>query len=773
MITLKGTIKKILYRNESNMYTVVSLKSDDDDEEVTCVGCIPSINEEEYVEITGDFIVNKKYGEQIAISGISVIVPTDEASMERYLASGSIKNIGPKKAKDIVKKFGKDTFRIIAEEPERLAEIKGISERMAMEIGVFFAEKYEQRDAIMFLSKFNISNTLAIKIYNFYGKRLYDVIRNNPYRIIQDIPYVGFKTADEIALNAGIQGNDGYRIGAALYYTLMKCVQRGHTYYPKQMLFKEAREFVQADDEEFEVQLVRLTQERTVIIKQGEDDIYVYPKSFYYKELNTARMLTDLNISYDVTDKHIEDAIKNIEKSSNIELDDLQKDAVRMAARHGIFILTGGPGTGKTTSTNAIITYFENEGMEVLLTAPTGRAAKRMSEATGKEAKTIHRLLEFSGGTKKDENDTIALLNGFGRNEENPLETDVLIVDEMSMVDINLMYALLKAVTVGTRMILVGDADQLPSVGPGNVLKDMIGSGSFKSVRLTRIFRQAEESDIVLNAHRINMGHEISLENKAGSDFFFIKRMDSDVIVEAIIYMIKKKISEHVGVSPMEVQVLTPSKTGELGTEKLNEKLQAALNPPDSKKAEKKLESGKCLRVGDKVMQIKNDYQLEWSIKGNYGIVLESGTGVFNGESGIIKDISNITEKVVVEFEEGKLVEYPYSALDEIVLAYAITIHKSQGSEYPAVIIPLLYGPELLLNRNVLYTAITRAKRCVLLIGSEKTVNKMIENVSVQKRYSGLESMIKEMVIYPYQMGETDTDFEDNVDEDMGEGDLF
>ena len=478
------------------------------------------------------------------------------------------------------------------------------------------------------------------------------------------------------------------------------------------------------------------------MIKEMDKVRYLYASHFYYMEMNTAAMLGRLDISYDVPQIEIESRIRAIEKNTGMELDELQAEAVREAVCNGLVVITGGPGTGKTTTINTIIRYFEEEGMDIFLAAPTGRAAKRMSETTGFEAKTIHRMLELNGGVDGSE--------GFERNEQNPLETDVIIVDEMSMVDVSLMHALLKAVAEGTRLVLVGDVNQLPSVGPGSVLRDVIESERFHVVRLTKIFRQAAQSDIVVNAHKINRGEEVFLDNKS-MDFFFLKRYDANVIISIVIQLIQQKLPKFVEAQPFDIQVLTPMRKGLLGVERLNGILQQYLNPQDGSKKEKE-HGGILFREGDKVMQIKNNYQLEWEIRSRYGLAIDKGLGVFNGDMGIVRNIDTYQETVSVEFEEGRMVDYSFKQLEELELAYAITIHKSQGSEYPAVVIPLLTGPRMLMNRNLLYTAVTRAKKCVTLVGNDSTFQEMIANVSEQKRFTGLKHRIKEMAVPPQNM---------------------
>ena len=736
MESWEGYVEKIVYRGE-NGYTVLTLSSGE--EEFYCVGTFSHVEEGEFLQVDGEMIFNPKYGEQIRMTSYRSVEPKDGQAMERYLASGAIKGVGAALAARIVKKFKEDTFRIIEEEPERLVEIKGISERIAGEIYRQFEEKREMRHAMIFLQKYGISNQLAVKIYQYYGERMYQIMRDNPYRLAEDIDGVGFRIADEIALQGGIAPDDDYRVKAALYYVLTQAVANGHVYLPEQEIYRLAEEIIRVPQESMERQLTQLALERSVIFKEEEGIRQVYIASYYYLELDVAQMLCDLNCRYDVPVRVVEQRVTSLEKNLEIALDELQRRAVMEAVQNGIFILTGGPGTGKTTTINTIIRFFESEGMDVLLAAPTGRAAKRMSETTGVEARTIHRMLEL---TRDPESKTGGL--DFARNESNPLEADAIIIDEMSMVDISLMHALLKAVMVGTRVILVGDVNQLPSVGAGNVLRDMIESERFPVVKLTKIFRQSEESKIIVNAHKINAGENIPLDNN-NKDFFFLNRNDTQVIIPSIVYLVQKKIADYVKASPYDVQVLTPMKAGELGAENLNIALQEALNPAAPGKMEKELSGGRKFREGDKVMQIKNNYQLEWEVRSRYGIPVEAGTGVFNGDCGIIREINLFAEQVTVEFEEGRMVEYPFSGLDELVLAYAITIHKSQGSEYPAVVIPLLTGPRLLFNRNVLYTAVTRAKKCVTIVGSPDTVQMMIRNTMEMKRYSGLARAIREM----------------------------
>ena len=734
METIQGYVDHIIYRNSDNGYTVLVLVAGE--EEVTCVGVFSDIAEGENIEATGEYTDHQTYGRQFKVSSFEEKAPQDEVAIERYLGSGAIKGIGIALAARIVRRFKEDTFRIIEEEPERLAEIKGISQRKAMEIADQVNAKKDLRQAMIFLQQYGITMNLAVKIYNKYGSDIYSIISENPYRMADDIEGVGFKTADEIAARVGIKTDSDFRIRSGILYTLQQAAMDGHTYLPMNELTQRAVELLEVDPEYIEKHYMNLAIERKIIMQQKEDVTQIYSQVYYKMEANIAVMLKQLDVRYDVPDIEIEAQIRKIEKQTEMELDEHQVEAVKEAGRNGLLVITGGPGTGKTTTINSIIRYFEMEGLDIFLAAPTGRAAKRMSETTGFEARTIHRMLELNGGV--DDGSAV----GFERNERNPLETDVIIVDEMSMVDVYLMNSLLKAVVAGTRLILVGDVNQLPSVGAGSVLKDIIDSECFHTVKLTKIFRQASTSDIIVNAHKINRGEEVILDNKS-MDFFFLKRYDADKIINVTLQLIKQKLPKFVDASEYDIQVLTPMRKGLLGVERLNTVLQMYLNPADKKKREKEYR-GVIFREGDKVMQIKNNYQLEWEIRTKYGLSIDKGTGIFNGDTGIIEQINEFAETMLISFDEGKMVEYPFKLLDELELAYAVTIHKSQGSEYPAVVIPLLSGPRMLLNRNLLYTAVTRAKKCVTIVGNDETFNQMIHNNIQQRRYSGLKDRLLE-----------------------------
>lgn len=739
MEELQGYVDHIVFRNADNGYTVLNLISDED--EITCVGIFPVVTEGEILLLHGEYTSHPTYGEQFQMKSYETKPPEDVLSMERYLASGAIKGIGVALAARIVRRFKNDTFRIMEEEPERLAEVKGISERMAMEISNQMVEKKDLRDAMIFLEKYGISTNLAVKIYQTYGQEIYSVIHENPYRMAEEVSGIGFKIADEIASRVGIRTDSDFRIRSGILYCLTGAATLGHTYLPREELLRYANQLLGVEPEHIEGHIMNLAMDGKVELKEEG----IYAKSFYRMEQRSAGMLHALNQEYDVTPAKLAQAIARISEEEQMELDEWQAEAVRQAATHGLFVLTGGPGTGKTTTIRAMISYFVGEGYDIFLAAPTGRAAKRVSETTGYEAKTIHRMLEVNGAMSEAEESAKQIGGMFERNESNPLEADVIIIDEMSMVDITLLYALLKAVGAGTRLILVGDVNQLPSVGPGNVLRDIIASGCFPVVTLQKIFRQASQSDIVVNAHKINDGEHIALDNKS-KDFFLLKRYDADVIINVMLQLVKQKMPRYVDATSYDIQVLTPTRKGLLGVERLNTILQQYLNPPAKQKKEHQV-GDRIFREGDKVMQIRNNYQLEWEIRSRYGLAIDKGLGVFNGDVGIIQEINDYSSTVSVLYDENRLVQYPFKGLDELELAYAITIHKSQGSEYPAVVMPLLPGPRMLMNRNLLYTAVTRARKCITIVGDENVFYQMVDNTTQQRRYSGLQERIKEALL--------------------------
>lgn len=737
---VEGFVENIIFRNEDNGYTVFDITYNG--EEVTCVGVLSYISAGEFIAAQGEFVKHPVYYMQFKIKSYEFRAPDDAKSVKRYLSSGAIKGIGEKMAENIVNKFGDDTFRIMEEEPERLAEIKGISIKKAMDIAAQLMDKRDVRRAMMFMQEFGISMKLANKIYTKYGQNIYTILKENPYRLADDIDGIGFKIADEIAAKAGIKVDSAFRIKSGIFYVLCQAAGQGHVYLPLDELESYVKSLLLIEFDNMESYIMDLAVDKKVVVKQSGDRKLVYAAIYYYMETSVARKLCDLDISYSCNDEEMEESIEKIEQRLNIELDEIQKEAVKKTVQNGLVVITGGPGTGKTTTINTIIRYFQMEGLDIRLAAPTGRAAKRMSETCGMEAQTIHRLLEISGGPQEDSNGSSFATN-FDRNEENPLETDAIIVDEMSMVDISIMNSLLKAVAVGTRLILVGDTDQLPSVGAGNVLKDIIASGCFPVVRLEKIFRQAAESEIVINAHKINKGEPVVL-NKYSKDFLFVRRETPDEIIAAICTLVKKKLPDYVGAGINEIQILTPSKKSATGSLRLNKIMQEYLNPPQAGKQEK-VYGEVTFREGDKVMQIKNNYQTEWEKKSKYGVTYDAGSGVFNGDTGIITEINTFMEQVTVKFDDERIVKYDFKQLEELELAYAITVHKSQGSEYPAVVIPMYPGPRMLMNKNLLYTAVTRARKCVCMVGNENCFHQMAQNESEHRRYSSLDERIKEI----------------------------
>lgn len=738
MEVVSGYVDRFLYEAE-NGYKVIVLMAEE--EEVICTGKCPALTVGISIEARGEYMDHPTYGHQFKITQYVEIAPQGLEEIERYLASGAVKGIGAALAKRIIQKFGENTLKIMDEEPERLAEIKGISTRMAMEIAQNMEDKKELREAILHLSKYGISNTLALKIYNHYGIGLYAMLQENPYKMAEDISGVGFKIADGIAMQLGIKTDSQYRIQCGILYILSQSVTEGHCFLPEDILTERSAILLETTPELVRTQISNLSVERKVILRQDR----VYLQSYFYTELSCAKKLLELDRavgeSYVLPSRRQQLRAK-LEKTAvknGLILEEHQLEAAVECICNGVFILSGGPGTGKTTTINLMIQYFQSEGLDLLLAAPTGRAAKRMSEATGYEAKTIHRLLELNGALDEEDKRKVR----FERNEENPLDADVVIIDEMSMVDVSLFQALLQAIVPGTRLILVGDVDQLPSIGPGQVLKDIMESKCFHCVVLNKIFRQKTGSDIVENAHKINRGEEISLDNKS-EDFFFLERQNVNVIYKHMIELVRDKLPKYVQASSFDIQVLTPMRKGALGTLALNPILQEYLNPPHPSKAEYETTQG-LFREGDKVMQIKNNYELEWEILGNYQIVIDKGQGVFNGDMGIIKEINERQSYLVVEFDEHRRVTYSFQILDELELCYAVTIHKSQGGEYPAVLIPLLSGPAMLMNRNLLYTGITRAKRLVVILGQKDVFRAMIRNESENRRFTSLGERIKEL----------------------------
>lgn len=744
---IKGYVDYFKYRNPQNFYCIFNFITHDIEEgEIFCTGVCQGVEAGDYLELEGEMTEHAVYGPQFKFRMYKVVPPSDAASVERYLASGAVKGIGPALAMRIIQKFGDDAFRVMEEEPELLAQVKGISERKAREIAIAMSEKKDVRDALMFLQEYGISNSLGVKIYQTYGIAMYSIIKENPYKLAQDIRGVGFRIADEIAQQMGMAHNSEQRIMSGILYTLETAMHDGHTYLPKEELAVRAEEILGINREELEIPLSNLVMERKAVIKKNEECDEIYLSFAYYEELQSAVMLKDLQEAFayvKMSEKEKADCEKEIENiwmTRGIAPDDLQKKAVVSALEEGVSILTGGPGTGKTTTIHTMIKMFLERGLDVALAAPTGRAAKRMEEATGYEARTIHRLLEVNGSVD-EENEKPR----FARGQMNPLEYDVVIVDEMSMVDVHLFHALLSALTPGTRLVMAGDVNQLPSVGPGNVLKSLIAGGFFPSTCLEKVFRQNQESAIIGNAHLINHGEEIVFENTS-KDFFFLERKDVDLMYRDTVLLVRDKIPKYISTHPFEIQVLTPMKKGNLGVEQLNRLLQSQLNPRSEDKPE--VARGDVIfRKGDKVMQMKNNYNAPWYVCGKNGIRVDEGTGVFNGDVGVVHRINHFVKSLTVMYEDEKQVEYPFASLDELDLAYAVTIHKSQGSEYPAVVLPLLEGPRMLMTRNLLYTAVTRASKCVVILGSKEKVLEMIRNKGELERYTGFGKRLSEVML--------------------------
>ena len=749
MPQIKGFVDHIIYQNADNGYTVLVMIPDEpvtdegleDPSEVTCVGIFPSISQGENVIIDGEFVSHDSFGRQLKMQHYEVVVPRSEDEQLRYLSSGVIKGIGPAMAKRIIAKFGEDTLRIMTEEPERLMEVRGIGESKALAIGEQMMLRSFQRQVIMDLTALGITTNMAIRIYNEYGDDTMRIIRSNPYRLAEDISGIGFRLADEIAVRMGGSTDSDFRICCGLLYVLSMAEGMGHTYLPKDVFLMQSAELLGVSMEALEANIQNMIMDGR--LKQRGDRFY--RKFMYRMEDQVAGALIELDRALEGSDGATDKELIELEKKENMILSDSQRRAVLLASKRGVFVLTGGPGTGKTTTIRMMIRYFEDMGYEVALAAPTGRAAKRMTEACGRDARTLHRLLEVNGGSYED-GEKGSISARFERNPENPLEYDVVIVDEMSMVDISLMYNLVRAISQGTRLIMVGDENQLPSVGPGNVLKDIIASDCFSQITLQTIYRQAESGDIVWNAHAIRRGEAVHADNKNSRDFFFIEREDSDHIIATVRSLVKEKLPKYVDADSFDIQVLSPMKKGNLGVERLNRVLQMFLNPKSDDRLEKE-HGDRIFREGDKVMQTKNDYQIEWEVRGKYGIRVDSGTGIFNGDLGIIRSINDYNSTMTIEFDDGRMVDYPYKMLDQLEHAFAMTIHKSQGSEYPAVIIPLLDGPRMLYTRNLIYTAVTRAKKCVVLVGDEAVFQKMIANNVEAKRYSGLCDRIKERLM--------------------------
>ena len=732
---IEGPLEGVIFRNEQNGYTVFVL--DYNSTPVTCVGKLARANEGENLLLEGEWVNNAKYGNQFAFSSYEVVLPKSLAGIERYLASGLIKGVGPVTAKNIVDRFKEDTFDIIEMSPSSLAEVKNISMKKALEIGEKFKELKKLQNAVMFLQSYNITTNMAIKIYDVYGSKTIDIVKNNPYRLVEDVDGIGFLTADRIAKSIGIPFDSELRVRAGILHALNQAVEKtGNTYMPKTLLLNQAEAILELSQEGreslYDDALSGLTLDKTVIIMWHDGHEIVVPSKYYFYESTVAQKLALLNTATITKKQDVDDEIKNFEERNHIVFHEEQKEAIKNAINSGVSVITGGPGTGKTTIIKCIIEIIKQNKQRFMLLAPTGRASKRMGDATGEEAKTIHRALEVASGD-------LATISRFVYNENNTFKTDVVIVDEVSMVDVALMNHLCKALPRDCKLILVGDKDQLPSVAPGNVLDDIIKSGIIKVTMLTKIYRQSDDSLIITNAHLINSG-KMPLINNSSKDFFFEEKSELNEIKNSIVDMVTRRLPKFTGLESGQIQVLAPLKAGVCGIDNLNKCLQESINPPSIKKME--LVVGNTIfRVGDKVMQTTNNYNLVW--KKMNGFVEEEGEGVFNGDIGNIELIDFQTGEMVVDFEDGRRCLYPRTEVSQLSLAYAITIHKSQGSEFDVVIIPAIAGPAMILTRNLIYTAVTRAKKMVVIVGEQKNLKRMVSNNYTVQRFT----LLKELLI--------------------------
>lgn len=726
MVRIQGTVEHTIYRNDQNGYSVIEISDEKGD--IIIVGNLPALSDGDLIEVEGSFIQHATYGEQLKVEHFRFATPQTLRSIERYLASGAVKGIGPMLAARIVKLFQEDSLRVLEEEPGQLARVSGISLAGAKKMQAQALEKRELRAALMYMDELGIPLGLATRIYERYGNTLYEILKSNPYRLIDDITHVGFRIADDIARHTGLSQDSEFRIRSGLHYAMMQALEGGHIFLPLAMLLDYAVKLLELPQEAILREIDRFHLDKRFVVKEVSGVPVVYLASYYYMETAAASMLMELNRRFPLEEKQVQADLKSLFENHHLSLEAEQQEAIQTAVLQGLTVITGGPGTGKTTIISAMLEYFEARELSVALAAPTGRAAKRMTEATHRPAQTIHRLLEYLGAPSQ-EKDGMELLH-FTRNESYPLEQDVVIVDEVSMVDLPLLYALLRAVLPGTRLVLVGDINQLPSVGPGNVLKDIIRSGRVKTIALSRVFRQDEGSQIVTNAHRIIQGGVIDPSENT-KDFMFIRRQQPEVIQDVVTKLVRDKLPAYVKAQSADIQVIVPSRKGPLGVESLNRVLQEALNPPDDMKKEKSFAAG-IFRQGDKVMQIKNNYQKEWTAGSR------RGTGVFNGDIGVIEDIRFFTEEVVIVFDEERRAVYQFAEMNELELAYAITVHKSQGSEYPAIVIPLWQIPAPLVYRSLIYTAVTRARTCVCLVGDSGLFQRMIDNKREQQRFSSL-----------------------------------
>jgi exodeoxyribonuclease V alpha subunit len=724
-----GTIVDIIFRNNENGYTVAIMEIEN--EIITITGFFGNDITNETLEVFGNRVKHPKYGQQFTVEMYNSVLPSNVDQIESYLSSGLIKGVGDFTAKKIVELFKEDTFNIIQNHPERLLEIEGIGTKKLDMISNSFIEQVDIKEIMMFLQSHGISTNYGVKIYKQYGKNTINFISENPYRLTDDIYGIGFKLADKIASSLGVEKVSPFRSSSGIKYALSEFASNGHSYVPYEILVNSVCNLLEISMEIIENEMKNMAFQGKIHIEQINKERVVYYLPYHHAETNVCKYLINLqNEDFNIKENDLLNSLAIIEKESSIELTEMQKEAVLQSILNGVTVITGGPGTGKTTIIHSIIRIFEIMHKKIFLCAPTGRAAKRITESSNREAKTIHRLLEYAYG--EDDSNLC-----FNKNDESPLDCEVLIVDEMSMVDILLMNNLLKAVKRGTRLILVGDVDQLPSVGAGNVLSDIIKSNTIRTIQLDTIFRQSMGSMIVQNAHMINSGN-IPIFNKKNSDFFFMRQNSNSEVMDVIVDLYNNRLPTKYNIDPIkDIQVLSPMKKGEVGVIELNNKLQVSINPPSKLKKEKTF--GKyTFRVGDKVMQTKNNYQAAWTITGEDGNTLK-GEGVYNGDIGYIIFIDEKEQEIFVQFEDQREVAYPYTQLDELILAYATTIHKSQGSEFPVIIMPIVWGPQMLLTRNLLYTAITRAKQLVVLVGFEKYIKIMIENNKIDNRYSALD----------------------------------
>lgn len=731
---IDGPIDEIIFRNEQNGYTVFLL--DFHDTPVVCVGKLVNASVGENLMLDGEYVNNAKYGYQFAFNSYEVVLPTSLAGIERYLSSGLIKGVGPKTAKNIVNRFKEQTFDVIEFNPAALAEVKNISPQKALEIGEKFKELKKLQNAVMFLQKYNITTNMSLKIYEIYGSKTIDIVKNNPYRLVEDVNGIGFSTADKIAKSIGIPQNSEYRVRAGLVHTLNNSVEKtGNTYLPKTMLFAQAAQILELDNTEnaelFDTALENLTLDKTIIVLWHNEQEIVAPSKYYFYENAIAQKLALLNNSVNHEKRNLTDEIQHFEERYKITFHEEQKNAIINSINNGVSVITGGPGTGKTTIIKCIIEILKQENKSYMLLAPTGRASKRLSDSTGEEAKTIHRALEVASGE-------LNAISRFVYNENNPFKVNVVIVDEVSMVDVAIMNHLCKALPRDCKLILVGDKDQLPSVGAGNVLDDVIKSGIINVSMLTKIFRQSDDSLIITNAHLINSGKMPFIDNSS-KDFFFEEKSDIGAMKNSIVDMVVRRLPKFTGLESNQIQVLAPLKAGICGIDNLNRSLQESLNPPSIQKMEMVI-GETIFRVGDKVMQTANNYNLVW--KKMNGFIEEEGEGVFNGDIGYIDLIDYQTGEMVVTFEDGRRCLYPKTEINQLSLAYAITIHKSQGSEFDIVIIPAISGPSMILTRNLIYTAVTRAKKMVVIVGEQKNLRRMVSNNYTVQRFTLLKSML-------------------------------